>query len=63
VVTSGYKVIATIGSNIAQRPPRMAFAVQMASAVNVHLYTLLGVPVSTSHSTPTGVLLVGSAPL
>ncbi|MDD5707091.1 MAG: inorganic phosphate transporter [Kiritimatiellae bacterium] len=50
IVTWGSKVIETIGTQITRLLPIMAFAAQLASAVNVHLYTLAGIPVSTSHS-------------
>ncbi len=50
VITLGSKVIETIGSQITRMLPIMAFAAQLASAINVHLYTLAGIPVSTSHS-------------
>lgn len=50
VVTWGSRVIETIGTQITRLLPIMAFAAQLASAINVHLYTLAGIPVSTSHS-------------
>ena len=50
IVTWGYKVIETIGSEITHLLPIMAFSAQLASAINVHVYTLFGIPVSTSHS-------------
>ncbi len=59
IVTWGYKVIETIGSEITHLLPIMAFAAQLASAVNVHIYTILGVPVSTSHSIVGAIFGVG----
>jgi PiT family inorganic phosphate transporter len=59
VVTWGSRVIETIGSNITNLLPAMAFSTQLASALNVHLYTLLGVPVSTSHSIVGAIFGVG----
>ncbi len=59
IVTWGYKVIETIGSKITHLIPLMAFAVQLASAVNVHIYTLFGIPVSTSHSIVGAIFGVG----
>ncbi|MCK9573694.1 MAG: inorganic phosphate transporter family protein [Candidatus Omnitrophica bacterium] len=50
IVTWGYKVIETIGSEIIHLSPIMAFSAQLASSLNVHIYTLMGIPVSTSHS-------------
>ena len=37
----------------------MAFSAQLASAVNVHVYTLFGIPVSTSHSIVGAIFGVG----
>jgi len=50
IMTWGYKVIETIGSEITRLLPIMALSAQLASAINVHVYTLFGIPVSTSHS-------------
>ena len=46
----GYKVMETIGSGITNLGPLMAFAAEAAAAANVHLYTMWGIPVSTSHA-------------
>lgn len=59
IITMGYKVIETVGSGMVTLVPLMAFAVQLASSLNVQLYTLLGVPVSTSHSIVGAVFGVG----
>ncbi len=59
ITTWGYKVIETIGSEITSLLPIMAFSAQLASAINVHMYTLLGVPVSTSHSIVGAIFGVG----
>ena len=45
ILTLGYRVIETIGKSITNLLPLMAFAAQLASAVNVHVYTLAGEPV------------------
>jgi PiT family inorganic phosphate transporter len=50
IMTWGHKVIETVGSEITRLLPIMALSAQLASAVNVHLYTIFGIPVSTSHS-------------
>lgn len=50
VVTWGYKVIETVGFKITNLTPLMTIGAEVASALNVHLYTLWGIPVSTSHS-------------
>jgi PiT family inorganic phosphate transporter len=61
IVTWGYKVIETVGSEIAHLIPVMAFSVQLASAINVHIYTLFGIPVSTSHSIVGAIFGIGLA--
>jgi len=59
IMTWGYKVIETIGSEIVHLLPIMAFSAQLASAVNVHIYTVFGIPVSTSHSIVGAIFGVG----
>jgi PiT family inorganic phosphate transporter len=59
IMTWGYKVIETIGSEITHLLPLMAFSVQFASAINVHIYTVFGIPVSTSHSIVGAIFGVG----
>lgn len=59
IMTWGYKVIETIGSEITRLLPIMALSAQLASAANVHLYTLFGIPVSTSHSIVGAIIGVG----
>jgi PiT family inorganic phosphate transporter len=59
IVTWGYKVIETVGSEITHLLPIMAFSAQLASAINVHIYTVCGIPVSTSHSIVGAILGVG----
>ena len=59
IMTWGYKVIETIGSEITHLLPIMAFSVQLASAINVHIYTVFGIPVSTSHSIVGAIFGVG----
>ncbi|MDD5005494.1 MAG: inorganic phosphate transporter [Candidatus Omnitrophica bacterium] len=59
IMTWGYKVIETIGSEITHLLPLMAFSAQLASAINVHIYTVFGIPVSTSHSIVGAIFGVG----
>jgi len=59
ITTWGYKVIETIGSEITHLLPIMAFSAQLASAINVHIYTVFGIPVSTSHSIVGAIFGVG----
>jgi PiT family inorganic phosphate transporter len=59
IITWGYKVIETVGSEITNLMPIMAFSAQLASAINVHIYTVFGIPVSTSHSIVGAIFGVG----
>ncbi|MBU4375922.1 MAG: inorganic phosphate transporter family protein [Candidatus Omnitrophica bacterium] len=59
ITTWGYKVIETVGSEITHLLPIMAFSAQLASAINVHIYTMFGIPVSTSHSIVGAIFGVG----
>lgn len=59
IMTWGYKVIETVGSNITHLLPLMAFSAQLATAINVHMYTMIGIPVSTSHSIVGAIFGVG----
>jgi PiT family inorganic phosphate transporter len=59
IVTWGYKVIETVGFEITRLLPVMAFSAQLASAINVHIYTVFGIPVSTSHSIVGAIFGVG----
>jgi len=61
ITTWGYKVIETVGFKITHMLPMMAFVAEVASAVNVQIYTQLGIPVSTSHSMVGAVIGVGFA--
>lgn len=57
----GYKVMETIGTRITHLLPLMAFAAELAAALNVSLYTSWGIPVSTTHSVVGAVFGVGLA--
>lgn len=59
ILTWGNKVIETIGTTMVSLLPIMAFSAQLASSLNVQLYTLMGIPVSTSHSMVGAVFGVG----
>jgi len=50
VITWGYRVIETVGFEIVNITPLMTVAIEVATAINVHIYTHYGIPVSTSHS-------------
>lgn len=59
ITTFGRKVIQTVGFGITRLAPLMAIVVEMTSSLNVHLYTMFGIPVSTSHSIVGAVVGVG----
>lgn len=57
----GYKVIATVGSNITQLTPSRGFAAQLATASTVVVASGLGLPISTTQTLVGAVLGVGFA--
>ena len=57
----GYKVIATIGSNITQLTPSRGFAAQLATAGTVVVASGFGLPISTTQTLVGAVLGVGVA--
>ena len=59
VVTWGRRVIETVGFRITYLMPLMAIVAEIATGVNVHIYTMLGIPVSTSHSMVGAIFGVG----
>jgi len=59
VVIWGSKVVETIGFRITRLLPIMTLVAEVASALNVNVYTWLGIPVSTSHSIVGAVFGVG----
>ncbi len=59
IVTMGYRVIETVGYKITRLLPLMSIVAAIASAANVHVYTYLGIPVSTSHSIVGAIVGVG----
>ena len=61
VTTWGYKVIETVGFKIVHMLPVMGFVAEVAAALNIQIYTHLGIPVSTSHSMVGAVIGVGFA--
>jgi PiT family inorganic phosphate transporter len=58
-MTFGRKVIQTVGFGITRLAPLMAIVAELASGLNVHMYTIFGIPVSTSHSVVGAVVGVG----
>ncbi len=61
VTTWGYRVIQTVGFRITRLLPLMTVVAEIASSINIHVYTLIGIPVSTSHSIVGAVFGVGFA--
>ncbi|MCM8770100.1 MAG: anion permease [Candidatus Omnitrophica bacterium] len=59
VATWGHRVIETVGFHITNLTPLMTVTVEIASSLNVHLYTVWGIPVSTSHSIVGAICGVG----
>lgn len=59
ISTWGYRVMETVGTRITHLLAPMAFIAEAAAALNVHLYTILGLPVSTTHSIVGAIFGVG----
>ncbi len=59
IVTMGRRVMETMGFGITNLLPMMAIVAEIASALNVTVYTAFGMPVSTSHSIIGAVAGVG----
>ena len=58
-LTYGQKVTSTVGKNITPLDLPGAFSAQFAAAVGVHLFSMLGIPVSTSQAIVGAVIGVG----
>ena len=61
LITYGYKVIRTIGTNITELTPSSGFAAELAAATTVVIASGSSIPVSTTHTLVGGVLGVGLA--
>jgi inorganic phosphate transporter, PiT family len=61
LMTYGYRVIRTIGSNITELTPSSGFAAELAAASTVVIASGSSIPVSTTHTLVGGVLGVGLA--
>jgi len=59
IMTFGRRVMDTVGSRLVRLDPFSALVVLLAEAVTVHIYTFVGVPVSTSQAVIGAVLGVG----
>ena len=58
-LTFGHRVTETIGGSIVILDPLSAFSAQAAAAMGVHLFSILGIPVSTSQAVVGAVVGVG----
>lgn len=61
LTTYGYKVMATIGEGITQLTPSRAFCATLATALTVLFASLLGIPISTTHTLVGGIVGIGMA--
>lgn len=59
ILTYSRKVMETVGSKLVRLDPFSALIVVLAEAITVHIYTFVGVPVSTSQAVVGAVLGVG----
>jgi PiT family inorganic phosphate transporter len=59
ILTFSKKVMETVGQKVVRLDPFSALAVVLAQAITVHIYALVGVPVSTSQAVIGAVLGVG----
>lgn len=59
VVTFGARVTETVGSGITPLGPVSAFSAQLAAAAATHVFSILGIPVSTSQAVVGAVVGVG----
>ncbi|PCH57010.1 MAG: anion permease [Legionellales bacterium] len=57
----GHKVIATVGNGITQLTPITGFAITMAAALTVAMASIIGMPVSTTHTVVGAILGIGLA--
>ena len=61
LATFGYRVIATVGTQITELTPSRGFAAELAAASTVVLASGTGIPISTTHTLVGAVLGVGLA--
>ena len=57
----GYKIIKTVGMDMVKMEKYQGFSADMAGAVSLLLSSLLGLPVSTTHTKTTAIVGVGVA--
>jgi len=59
ILTFSRPVIETVGKKLVNLDPFSAFVVVLAEAITVHIYTIIGVPVSTSQAVVGAVIGIG----
>jgi len=59
IITYSKPVMETVGKKLVNLDPFSAFVVALAQAITVHIYTLIGVPVSTSQAVVGAVIGIG----
>ncbi|MFH1581618.1 MAG: inorganic phosphate transporter, partial [Pseudomonadota bacterium] len=59
ILTNSRSVMETVGKKLVKLDPFSAFVVALAQAITVHIYTLIGVPVSTSQAVVGAVIGIG----
>ncbi len=59
ILTFSRPVIETVGKKLVNLDPFSAFVVILAEAITVHIYTIIGVPVSTSQAVVGAVIGIG----
>ena len=59
ILTFSHRVMKTVGKKLVKLDPFSAFIVVLAEAITVHIYTWIGVPVSTSQAVIGALLGVG----
>jgi PiT family inorganic phosphate transporter len=57
----GWRIIRTMGQKIVRLQPIHGFAAETSSSIVLHLASILGIPVSTTHNITASVLGVGAA--
>lgn len=57
----GYKIIKTVGMGMVKLVTYQGFAADAAAAISLYVATILGIPVSTTHTKTTSIMGVGAA--
>ena len=57
----GYRIIKSVGINMVKLEKYQGFAADLAGVISLLITTLLGIPVSTTHSKTTAIMGVGAA--